>query len=141
MASEGTVQRRLRHSEVHHSVRFGGLCKCRAEHIQVAVGAKLHKSKKQGGEPIEEIIYERFWGQTPVGYLIDPLRAKMLKAAKAVIDNPRASAKAELVLERFPQVWTVAGEINARLPKEQRLHFGYTSDEEENTLFVIEKVV
>lgn len=112
-----------------------GLVKCRNTHYEVQVDTK--KRKKKGGEEVEEPVFERFWLQTPIGYCVRALRNKLRNLVKPIVRGERK--KVEIVLERWPQVNTVMGEINAGLPKDKRLRFGYTTNEEENTLFVIER--
>jgi len=130
-------ERRSRRSEVRHSIRFGTICKCRAEFHEVQTGTRKRKGKSKDAEPVEEPIYERFWSQSPCGYRMDYLRPLMQDAVRRVQSGK--SKKVELNLLRYPQVNTVMGEILAHMPKAQRVRFGYTTEEEENTLFVIER--
>jgi hypothetical protein len=128
-------ERRARRSEVRHSIRFGNICKCRAEFHEVQTGTRKRKGKDKDAEP--EPVYERFWSQTPFGYRMDYLRPLMKDAVRRVTSGE--TKKVELNLLRYPQVHTVMGELVAQMPKAQRVRFGYTTKEEENTLFVIEK--
>ena len=100
---------------------------------------KQGKGKKSGPVVEDELVYERFSLSTPVGYVIGPLRLKLRGLVRALLRHPNSRAKIEFSLERFPQVGTVMGEINANIPKAQRVTFGWTTKEEENTLFVIER--
>jgi hypothetical protein len=115
-------------------------CQLRMVSYERSVGTKKRKKGKKAGPVVEdELIYERFSLRTPVGYVIEPLRRKLRGVVSALLKHPNKNAKVEISLERFPQVGTVMGEINAGLPKAQRVTFGYTTKEEENTLFVIER--
>ncbi len=113
-----------------------GLVKCRRQRLTVQTGTKQRKLKGHD-EPIEEPVMETFECVTPVGYDVDALRMKLAKECAPIIRGDRS--RRELSLERFPQVGTVMGEINAQIPKAKRLKFGYTTDEDKNTLFVIER--
>ena len=113
-----------------------GLVKCRNQEITRQTGTKQRKLKGHD-EPIEEPVMTTFWNITPMGYDIDGLREKLKTACAPIIAGERK--RVELSLERFPQVGTVMGEILAQMPKKKRLRFGYTTKEEENTLFVIER--
>lgn len=131
-------QARIDRKRLRDGRRFGTECQMSSVFHEVAIGTRLH-NRKGKSEPVEETQYERFHLIAPIGYKMEHLRTLLGKAVNSVVKNDRKSAKMEFVLERWPQVNTVMGEINAQLPKTQRVRFGYTTKEEENTLFVIEK--
>jgi hypothetical protein len=97
------------------------------------VGEKKHKHK--GGEEITEDIYEDYTLPSPAGYAINLLRSYLRHQLKPVLAGERK--KIEITLERFPQVETVAGEIKASTSMKFK-QFGYSSKDEQNTLFVVE---
>jgi len=138
MTSELQTSTSRRRREVRHGGRWG-LCHTTARFNEVPVGTKLRKQKKgkkkDGDKSDTEIIMERFFSQSPCGYIIGPLRKKMRAAFLKVVNGDKK--KVELVLERFPQVNTVMGELQATLPKKDRLSFGWTTNDEANTLFHI----
>lgn len=114
-----------------------GVARCVRNNFTVLVGTKqLKKRGKKTGEEIPE--YERFNLLTPIGYEINFLRRKVRNAVRPLVMGRRNSV--ELVLQRWPQVATVVGEVISQLPKGVKLTFGWTTNEEGNTLFVIERV-
>jgi hypothetical protein len=118
------MQRRIRIGEVL----------CEETFYQAAVATKIRE--KKGREPVEEITYEKFKLFSPSSYVISLLRKRVKKEVSRILSGERN--KVSLSLERWPQVATVMGEIKSSTKK--NLSFGYTSKDEENTLFVIELV-
>jgi hypothetical protein len=110
--------------------------KVRRERLSVQVGTK--KKRKKGGEEIEIPVYEEWWNHTTSGYKTNALRKIMRMAARRVAFGSRKTMKegVELVLQRFPQVNTVMGELKHAF-KGVKLVGAYTTKEEGNLLYVI----
>lgn len=109
-----------------------GMVVCCLQDYEVKVGERTRKPK--GGEPIQEDVYERFTLPTPFGYDINQLRDHMRREFAPVLNGQRK--RVEISLNRFPQVDTVAGEIKAST--KLKLNMGFSSKDEENTMFVVE---
>ena len=115
--------------------QFGTICKCKSVRRVVEVGQR-HTSKKQQEEGMPGTpIYEKFWSVSPIGYRMKHIRNILKEAVEGVIQKKRK--RVELNLQRYPQVNTAMGEILNGIPKDKRPSFGYTTDKEDNTLFVI----
>jgi len=110
-----------------------GMFKCRTTNYKNQIDVKIRQSKGHG-EPIAEPVYERFTLMSPVGYRIAELR----KLLRSVVANMVRAERKEifLVLQRYPQVFTVMGEIVTQY-RNLKLEYMFTSDAEENTLFKI----
>ena len=109
--------------------------KVKRTHYEVQSGVKKRKDKKTG-KTIETPQFERFNLMTPVGYDMADLKAKLKPLVRAIVNGERKEV--EVVLERFPQVGTVMGQLRAEFGK--TFTFGYTTKEEGNTLFRISRV-
>lgn len=116
---------------------FCGFVRMEPVFHEILVETKLKDVKKDGkktGEKKEVQVFERFTTATPVGYDMPELRFRVRELAREVALGRRR--RAELVLERFPQVNTVRGEVMSMFPG---VNAGFSTKEEGNTLFVIEK--
>jgi len=139
MTETQTAAPKKHRNEIRHGSRVG-CCRVRSSFFEIQVGTKKQKKQKKNkgkSVAIEEPSYERFYLQAPHGYLMEPLRKEMTEAFNRVVLG--TVNKVELVLDRFPQVNTVMGELIASVPKTKRPSFGYTNKDESNTLFVIER--
>jgi len=112
-------------------MRFGNVKLARRKY-DVKVGEKT-KKKKGKKEKVE--VRERFSLFAPIGYDIRALRTRINEAFNLILNGAN---KVELILDRFPQVHTVVGELKSRFPR-VKFTAKWTTDEEQNTLFVIER--
>lgn len=112
-----------------------GEVKLKRTRFEIPAETKQRKNKKTG-EVTEVTVYERFNYPAPYAYDIRQLRKKLKKAFQSIANGAK---KVELVLYRYPQVHTVVGEMRAMFPK-LKLTAGWTTDDELNTLFVVERV-
>lgn len=115
----------------NHSILVG-MVLCSLKDYEVKVGERTRKPKN--GEPITEDVHERFALPSPFSYDIRRLRTHMRDAAAPILNGQRK--RVEISLERWPQVDTVAGEIKAN--SKRKLNIGFSSNDEEDTMFVIE---
>ena len=100
----------------------------------VVVGTRMKRIR--GTKKYEEVaIIERFTLPTPSGYDVTRLRSKLTAAVQRIKNGAK---KVELSLYRWDQVNTVMGEMKAKFPG-LKFSFGWTTQEEENTLFVIKR--
>lgn len=117
----------------NETMRFG-MALCTFKDYEVQTGTK--KKKKKGGATVEEADYERFTLASPYGYDICLLRKYIREVFGAVLGGTHKRVEASL--ERWPQVFTVMGEILANTKR--KFKFGWTTMDEKNSLFFIESI-
>lgn len=135
MTDKAETRAPIRARDIQHGWTFGGNVVMKYRKFEIAAGNKKVKGRDGKHFVVEQNI--ELEGDSPVGYDIDYLRLRLNRLSRPVVTG--AQKKVEFHIDRFPQVATVMGEINARMPKGQKLQCGWTTNDETNTLFVIER--
>ena len=125
----------IRARDIRHGWTFGDRVRMKHCKLEIATGNK--KVKGKDGKRFTIPQTEQLETDSPVGYIVDVLRRELWAKAKLVMSGKHK--KVEFRLDRFPQVATVMGEINAHMPKGKKLVCGWTTDDITNTLYTIER--
>ena len=110
-----------------------------AEEVKIKPKTKKQKQAEAEGFPPEtKKFYEDFTIPTIKGYRMDYVKSKLREMIRRLINNVKSGNKSpvEGSFEKLQQVNTAMGQLKNEF-KDFKFTFGWTTNEENNTLFVI----